>query len=605
MLVPCLLLLVGLLLLSQIDGAQAQSSDDPDRPAGWTEETHSNNVDPDYDVVFPVDKVNQITITITPGNWAAMQEDMTNLYGEPGSRGSGGMGGPVGMNMPPDGAPRADAPALGDGEAPVQPPDADGQAPGQPPRGMEDLGMGGPGMGGEFTTTNPIWVTSTVTFEGNVWNDVGVRFKGNSSLMSAWNSSSLKMPFKLDFDEFEDDYPEIKNQRFFGFKQLSLGNNFSDDAMLRDALAYDVYEDAGLVAANTGFYQVFLDYGEGPVDLGLYTVVEVIDDTVVKRAFGGDSGNLYEGDGRYVTLAEGVTSEQIAESFQKENNEKAADWSDVEQLYDVLHSEERTTDPEAWRTALEEVFDVDTFLKWLAVSAQIGHWDTYGAMTHNFYLYHNPETGLLTWITWDHNMTFSSGMGGGMGGGMMGPGAMGGANGAPIARPGQQLAAGEGITATADVTATVAVTATPKAATAVITPSASVTTTAVTTTAVTTITAAAAPNAPAPVNGRMNRGGPGRGVSLDKSDVSEQWPLIRFLLDDPVYYQRYVGYMAETSAILDPEAMTERIEAYADLLAPYANEEVGADTYAAAVQRVIDYVGTRAEEVQTFLDEQP
>lgn len=50
--------------------------------------------------------------------------------------------------------------------------------------------------------------------------------------------------------------------------------------------------------------------------------------------------------------------------------------------------------------------------------------------------------------------------------------------------------------------------------------------------------------------------------------------------------------------------MTERIETYAALLAPYADEEVGADTYAAAVQRVIDYVTTRAEEVQTFLDEQ-
>lgn len=33
-----------------------------------------------------------------------------------------------------------------------------------------------------------------------------------------------KLPLKLDFDEFEDDYPEIENQRFYGFKQLSLAN---------------------------------------------------------------------------------------------------------------------------------------------------------------------------------------------------------------------------------------------------------------------------------------------------------------------------------------------------------------------------------------------
>jgi spore coat protein CotH len=30
-------------------------------------------------------------------------------------------------------------------------------------------------------------------------------------------------------------------------------------------------------------------------------------------------------------------------------------------------------------------------------------------MTHNFYLYNNPETGLLTWIPWDHNEALSEG----------------------------------------------------------------------------------------------------------------------------------------------------------------------------------------------------
>ena len=69
------------------------------------------------------------------------------------------------------------------------------------------------------------------------------------------------------------------------------------------------------------------------------------------------------------------------------------------------------------------------------------------------------------------------------------------------------------------------------------------------------------------------------GVSLDKADVGGNWPLIRFLLDDPVYYERYVGYLAETSApSLSLQPLTaERIETYADLLAPYAGEEIGAE----------------------------
>ena len=44
---------------------------------------------------------------------------------------------------------------------------------------------------------------------------------------------------------------------------------------------------------------------------------------------------------------------------------------------------------------------------------------TYGRMTHNYYLYNDASTNLLTWIPWDNNETFSDGPGGpgGPGGG--------------------------------------------------------------------------------------------------------------------------------------------------------------------------------------------
>ncbi|MCB0028084.1 MAG: CotH kinase family protein, partial [Anaerolineales bacterium] len=130
--------------------------------------------------------------------------------------------------------------------------------------------------------------------------------KGNSSLSSAWRSGDAKMPLKLDFDEFEDDYPEIDDQRFYGFKQLSLANGFSDDSLMRETVAYDLLAEAGLPAAETAFYEILLDHGDGPESLGVYIVVEVVDDTVIDRVFGSDDGNIYEGDGSGVSLAEGT-----------------------------------------------------------------------------------------------------------------------------------------------------------------------------------------------------------------------------------------------------------------------------------------------------------
>lgn len=247
---------------------------------------------------------------------------------------------------------------------------------------------------------SPMWVPATITFQGQEWPHVGVRRKGATSLSMPWLIGDMRLPFKFDFDQFEDDYPAIKNQRFFGFKQLSLANNHEDAAGMRDAVVYELLAEAGLPSLRTAPYEIVLDYGEGPLRLGLYTMVEVVDETGIPPYFGSDDGNIYEANGFGFALAK-EAAEQLETSFEKKNNEDAADWSDIRALYDLLHSDERTTDPAAWRADLEAIFDVDGFLEWLGSAAVVGHVDTYGAAYHNFYLYNDPATGKLTWFSWD------------------------------------------------------------------------------------------------------------------------------------------------------------------------------------------------------------
>ena len=54
---------------------------DQDYP-DWSEETHSNDADPNYDTVHPQNEVNRIDIVIAPDQWEAMQTDMTEIYGD-------------------------------------------------------------------------------------------------------------------------------------------------------------------------------------------------------------------------------------------------------------------------------------------------------------------------------------------------------------------------------------------------------------------------------------------------------------------------------------------------------------------------------------------
>jgi len=173
-------------------------------------------------------------------------------------------------------------------------------------------------------------------------------------------------------------------------------------------VAADIFRDAGVPSAQTAFYAVYVDTGDGPVYYGLYTAVEVIDDTVIETQFEDDSGNVYKPSGNAATFAEGSYNE---DAFDKETNIDEADYSDVQALYTTLHSDTRTSDPDQWRSDLEDVFDVDGFIRWLATNTLIQNWDSYGNAPHNYYLYHDPTTDKLVWIPWDNNESLKSGTG--------------------------------------------------------------------------------------------------------------------------------------------------------------------------------------------------
>ncbi len=444
------------------DSATGTDTGEPEPPPG----------PPDYDQAFPQDRVARIYLTIAPADWQAMLVDMTDMAGEFGA----GMGG--GGMMPP---PELDAACEGlvAGDACVV--DFNGQM--LAGTCTELLGMGlmcfpedGPGMmggGTDLLPRTPIYVECDVAVEGDLWRHVGVRFKGNSSLSSAWGQGVYKLPLRLNFDKFEDQHPEIENQRFYGFESLSLSNGWSDPSLVRDKLGTDVFARAGVPAPASAFYRVFIDHGDGPIYFGLYTGIELpTDESFLDAKFGGHDGNLYKPDGTGASFAV-----WDAASLGKENNEDAADFSDVQALFDALHADR--SDAAAWRAGLEATLDVEGFIHWLALNTVIQDWDTYGRMAHNYYLYADPALGgRLRWIPWDHSFAFSSS----------------GSFAAPL--------------------------------------------------------------------------------DLALAEVDEQWPLIRFLLDDPVYAAQYRERVAAAAATEYTPASAVEFTAARDLIAPHV---IGAD----------------------------
>jgi spore coat protein H len=316
---------------------------------GWTEDSHAKGIDGQHELVFPTESVPRVDLVICAEDFAAMQAELEDMYGDQGGGGGGG-------------------------------------------------GGGGPGGGPEFG--DPSYVPATVWFDGRSWPQVGIRYKGNSSLMLGYLDGIGKLPFRLDFDHYEDEVPEVLDQRFWGYKELKFSSGYEDDSLIKERVASETFREAGVPAARGGFMEVYVDVGEGPVYWGVYTAFEDPSGELLDGWFGDDSGNAYKPDGEPARL-----TYFDAAGFEKKTNEDQDDFSDVEGLIDALNGS--TSDAEAWREGLEARFDVDGFLRYLALNNLIENWDSYGNMTHNYYLYGDPaEDGRLVWIPWDFNMSY-------------------------------------------------------------------------------------------------------------------------------------------------------------------------------------------------------
>ena len=334
----------------------------------WTVETHSNDVDPNYDVVFDDKSVMCIGIVIDSDKWASMQSNLYSIFGNS----SGGQMGPGGGGMPGG--------------------------------GINNNSVNG--FTQNTTYEDPEWQDCSIYYYNTTdtieWYHVGVRYKGNSSLQNAYQSGSKKLSFKLDFDQYEEDYPDLKNQRFYGFKQLNISNNFLDNSCMREKVAADLFRSFGVPASHTRFCVLYVNHGEGNEFYGIYAIVEEVDDTVLADQFGNDDGNLYKPEGDAASFGENTYDK---DELIKKNNEDESDYTDVSNLYKVLNEDDtRTNDTTTWKSNLEEVLNVPEFLKWLSANTVIQNWDTYGNMTHNYYLYNND--GRLNWIPWDNNEAF-------------------------------------------------------------------------------------------------------------------------------------------------------------------------------------------------------
>lgn len=111
--------------------------------------------------------------------------------------------------------------------------------------------------------------------DGELVSNVGVRSKGHSSLWTVAHSRRPRFSLKIDFNLFN------RTRNFRGLKKVNLNNGFTDPTLIRERLAYELFDQMDIPTPRSSFIDLWVN----DTHLGVYTMVEQIDRAFLRRHF--------------------------------------------------------------------------------------------------------------------------------------------------------------------------------------------------------------------------------------------------------------------------------------------------------------------------------
>lgn len=393
---------------------------------------------------------------------------------------------------------------------------------------------------------------ATVTVDGEVYPNVGVHFRGQSSYGMV--PRGKKRSLNLSFDFLDED------QRLYGYKTLNLLNNAGDASMM-SAVLYARIAQQYIPTPKTNFVRVVIN-GE---DWGVYANVQQFDKVFLKEHFDPAKGTRWKAPGspggdaglRYL----GEDPGPYQQRFDMKSDDDPAAWDSLIELCRVLNQ----APTEELKEQIGAILNIEQTLKFLALDVAVVNSDGYWTRASDFNLYRAAD-GRFQLLPHDTNEAFASSRGGPRRGGRdrgrgpqdrrnRGPGDRGPGMGPP---PGFQPPQGPG-----------------------------------------------GAFGPPPGGGRRRGGGPGHGgVDLDPLVGVDNYrmPLRSRLLQIPELRQQYLGYVREIAQdAMDIKQLGPFIDAQRDLIDQAMREDTkklaSYEEFDAAINRLRDFL----EQRQTIL----
>lgn len=301
------------------------------------------------------------------------------------------------------------------------------------------------------TCANEEYAACDVSVDGEIYKNVAIRAKGNTSLSSVSQMDSDRYSFKIEFDHYDSAFS------YHGLDKLSLNNLIQDNTFMKDYLTYRMMAAFGVPAPLVSFAYITVN-GE---DWGLYLAVEGVEDAFLLRNYGKNHGELYKpdsmdmGGGRgngkafdmedfkekmgaetetdFTRRSPGVMSGNMPDGFSFSNQRGGFDGRGSDDVKLVYTDDEFDSYSNIFENAKTDVTDADKtrlidsikrmnegdisavntedVIRYFVVHNFVVNDDSYtGTMIHNYYLY--EEDGALSMIPWDYNLAYGTFQGG-------------------------------------------------------------------------------------------------------------------------------------------------------------------------------------------------
>lgn len=222
--------------------------------------------------------------------------------------------------------------------------------------------------------------------------DIGFRLRGNTS------RGASKKSFKISFNTFE------QGRQWKKLEKLNLNGEHNDPTITRSKLGWDILRNFEVPAPRCNHIELYLNNQY----VGVYANVEQIDEEFVESRFGNKDGNLYKCLWPADLTFKGTNPDayKLGDSnrrtYDLKTNKAADDYSDLANFITILNN----TPDEDLVCELEQVFNVDTYLKAMVFDIVAANWDGPIVNKNNFYLYHNTATDKFEYIPFDIDNTF-------------------------------------------------------------------------------------------------------------------------------------------------------------------------------------------------------